>query len=213
MQVGKPWIQVNSGQARDTAFDYEHPERFEWPLHSIAWHLSQLNRFTGAARKTYSVAEHSRRVAVYAADLIHAYADPALGFPAIAALARKAARAGLMHDAVEAVIGDVNSPLKAMPFMKGFKDYEKTLHPMVAKRFDLEAVSITHDGKPYDVVLSADITALDFERAQLLGEPPGDWKRYDVLPVVESLAFQDLGWNAEFAFAAFLDHAELLGVQ
>jgi hypothetical protein len=206
MEAGKPWIQVFSGAGVDLAFDYRHPEAFTWPLVPVAHHLSQINRYTGAARRTYSVAEHSRRVAYYAAELVQHYAAD-LSTADRCALAMKAARAGLMHDVPEAVIGDVNSPLKSMPFMAGFKAYEKTLHPMVAARYGLEQVVVQFEGRPYDVVLSADLTALDFERSALLGESPGEWKRYDRLPTLETSAFKFLGEDAPTARARFLEAA------
>jgi uncharacterized protein len=213
MEAGKPWIQVYSGAEVDLAFDYRFPEQFTWPLVPVAHHLAGINRYTGAARRTYSVAEHSRRVAQYASELVHAYADPALGLEAIQALALKAARGGLLHDAPEAVVGDVNSPLKSMPFMSGFKAYEKTLHPMVAARYGLEPVTVMFEGRPYDVVLSADLTALDFERRVLLGKSPGPWKEYERLPTIETRAFSFLGEDAETACERFLETAELLGLR
>lgn len=212
MQAGKPWIQVYSGVAEDLAFDYEHPDRFTWPVPSIAHHLSQLNRYTGAARSIYSVAEHSVRVGQYARDLVQVYwQDDATRAEAMLA----AERAGQMHDAVEMAIGDVNSPLKSMPFMAEFKAYEKGLHAMVAARFDLKRIVVMHRGKEYDVVTSADITALEHERRALLGKAPGGWKRYDVLPSVPSVAFdaRSMGWTAAYAERAFLDACARLGLR
>lgn len=65
-------------------------------LHDIAWNLSRTNRYNGATQgEPYSVAEHSL-LCSYAVD----QSDPAL------------CMAALMHDAQEAYLGDMISPLK-----------------------------------------------------------------------------------------------------
>lgn len=195
----------------DGFFDYDAPGLFSWPLEMIAHHLSNLNRYTGAARRVYSVAEHSWRVALYSADLAKSYgADPL-----------KAARAGLLHDATEAVLGDVNSPLKECAFMEGYRHLEHSLHLSIARIYGLEKIEATYKGVTYDVIRSADLTALEFERVQLLGKPPIPWKTFTVevngtsseaLPVAESEAFKgELGMPAEEAKALFLSAAKALG--
>lgn len=67
-------------------------------LREICHSLAQINRFTGHARRPYSVAEHSLLVARIAADLFDA--DPLLQLLC------------LMHDAHECVTGDVATPIK-----------------------------------------------------------------------------------------------------
>ncbi len=207
----KSWIQVFSGAPVDFFFDYEHPEQFTWPLVSVAHHLAGINRYTGAGRRTYTVAEHSWRVGFYAADLVRKYGTPE---QIAGGAVLKAARAGIVHDVVESVIGDVNSPLKNMPFMAGYKDFEKRLAGMVDIRFGVEAVWVKHDGRDFNVVHSADLTALEFERAQLLAKPPMPWKAYEILPVVESQAFAgELGLSAEEACELFLNGCKAMGLK
>lgn len=207
----KRWIQTFDPGPVDGAFDYEHPELFTWPVPFIAHHTANINRYTGAARRTYSVAEHSWRVALYAADLVKAFEPDKSKHPE---LCLKASRKGLMHDAHESAVGDVNSPLKSMPFMAGYKAYEKSLIPMVNARFALEDVFVTHEGRAYNVVVCADLAALAFERVQLLGKAPHAWDSYDILPVVDSKAFMgDLGMPAEEAEKLFLDGCKVLGLK
>jgi hypothetical protein len=66
-------------------------------IEDIAHHLSQINRFTGAATRPYSVAEHS----LLCAD-IAAHEGAAVGLQ----------MAMLMHDAHEAYTTDLSSPAK-----------------------------------------------------------------------------------------------------
>lgn len=208
----KSWIQMYSGQEIDFDFDYEHPELFQWPLVSVAHHLAYICRYTGACRRHYSVAEHVSRVALYAADLVRAYHP---GAPAIVVpLAKEAARAGLVHDFSEAPCGDVNSPLKNMPFMQGYKTFEESLHPMLAKRFNTQRVFVDYQGESWDVVRVADLQALEFERVQLLGNPPHPWRANHLLPVVESNAFKgQLGMPPEVAEESLLDLARILDIK
>jgi hypothetical protein len=200
----KKWIQTHGEGGVDGSFDYERPHLFTWPLPTVAHHLSNLNRYTGAASRTYSVAEHSWRVALYAADLAKVYGGDA----------QVAAREGICHDIVECVIGDVNSPLKSMPFMAGFKKYEADLQLLVQARFKTSGrFWVTHDGKHYDIVRCADLAALDYERAQLLGKPPMEWSPFPILPAVPTKAFDDCGMPARDARELFLTACAALGVE
>lgn len=201
--AGKKWIQTRGEGGVDGFFDYERPTLFTWPVPTIAHHLSMLNRYTGAAGRVYSVAEHSWRVALYAADLAKVYGgDP-----------KAAAIHGMLHDAVEAVIGDVNSPLKSMPFMAGFRQYEDDLQLLVHRRFNITPQVVQHNGRHFNLVRAADLAALDFERAQLLGKPPMPWMPFDVLPEVPSEAFKgELGMPAADAKELWLAACAGLGI-
>lgn len=201
----KSWIQMYSGVEVDLMFDYEHPELFQWPIVSVAHHLAFICRYTGACRRFYSVAEHVSRVALYAADLVRVYGDKAN--------AKAAARAGLVHDFSEAPFGDVNSPLKNMPYMHGYKLAEESMHPMIARRFNTHKVFVEWGGDKWDVVKVADLQALEFERIQLLGKAPHPWRANHLLPVIESNAFKgELGMYPEQAEASLLDLARILDV-
>lgn len=69
----------------------------QYTLQSIAHQLAQINRYTGATRRPYSVAEHSLLCADLAQDA---------GLPPLAQLCC------LMHDAHECVTGDMATPIK-----------------------------------------------------------------------------------------------------
>lgn len=84
----EPWIQTYTGNQ----FSY-HPESVNRvDIIDIARALSHICRFTGHCRRFYSVAQHSVLVSQNT----------------------KNAFLGLMHDAAEAYVGDVNRPLKEM---------------------------------------------------------------------------------------------------
>lgn len=76
-------------------FDLAHPTKEKIDIVDITMALSKLCRWTGQCRSFYSVAEHSINVSSL-------FASP------------RTKLAALLHDAAEAYIGDINSPLKSM---------------------------------------------------------------------------------------------------
>jgi hypothetical protein len=84
------WFTTYTGRRIDLA--RPRPEDVE--LEDLAHHLSQLCRFGGASRRFYSIAEHSVLVS-------HV-------------IAPRHALPGLFHDAHEAYLGDLVSPLKKL---------------------------------------------------------------------------------------------------
>lgn len=79
-----------------------------WDYYEIAHALAMQCRYTGHARRFYSVAEHSLLVCMIMMEF-------SLGDP----------REGLLHDATEAYLGDVAAPLKAL--LHDYKRLESTL--------------------------------------------------------------------------------------
>ena len=96
-------------------FDISNPEGHDFDIDVIAHSLSRLCRFTGHTTRHYSVAEHS----VLVSRLVPTY----LAFDA------------LMHDAAEAYLGDVSSPLKAM--LPEYKVIEARVEKAIADHFGL----------------------------------------------------------------------------
>ena len=91
-------------------------------IEEIAHSLAQINRFTGHARRPYSVAEHSLLVAGIAADE---------GASPISQLA------ALLHDAHEAYVGDMASPAKwaiGHPWEVFEHHHEQALHNALGLR-------------------------------------------------------------------------------
>lgn len=82
-------------------------------IEDIAHHLALTNRFCGATREPYSVAQHSVEVSLQCGD--H--------------------RWGLMHDAAEAYLGDVHKPLKNV--LTDYAGIESAILAAVAEKFGL----------------------------------------------------------------------------
>jgi hypothetical protein len=136
-------------------------------LLDIAHHLSQLNRFTGACSRPYSVAEHSLLVC-------HLVEQQGVRTPAVLL-------AALMHDAHEAYTADLSSPMKQVLGM-GWQLAERKAQIEVLRHFNLLQAYMT----AHDVITAADLTALSTERAALMPAagpewpvsrlyPPADW--------------------------------------
>jgi len=119
----------------------------------IARGLANTCRFAGHTREFYSVAQHC--------ILVSSILPPRL------------ALAGLLHDAAEAYVGDVVSPLKQ--HLPNFKEIEHRIERVIAKKFGLTF--------PWpSEVKHADFRALRFEREQLM-QARGDWNLAEYEPI------------------------------
>ncbi len=96
-------------------FDILKPEDYEYDISEIATALSNLCRYTGHVNRFYSVAEHSVLVSRIVPERL--------------------ALAGLLHDASEAYLGDLSSPLKKL--VPEYKRIEVRVQEAIAKHFGL----------------------------------------------------------------------------
>lgn len=127
-------------------FDYDFPRASDIEIRDIACSLSKIVRFAGHVEWFWSVAAHSLLVARIVKDQ---------GAP------NRLQLAALLHDAHEAYIGDVPTPLKRkMGAM--YEDLKDTVDDAIALRFGLDA-SLFEDG----LVKAADAIALRSEAAAL----------------------------------------------
>lgn len=104
-------------------YDLLNPSRSVYTVETIGHALSNLCRYTGHVNRFYSVAEHSVLVSL--------------------AVPRAFALEGLFHDASEAFLGDVSSPLKKL--LPEYKAIEKKVTEEIIVRFALNPVRLYSD--------------------------------------------------------------------
>ncbi len=166
------WVLTSTGTS--FVFNVDNPELINpWDINikDIAHALSRICRYNGHTKHHYSVAEHSVRVCSILTDR---HLEPMV------------VRAGLMHDATEAYIGDMPGPLKDTSVGDAFRAYEEALWLKVAKRFRLPKV------------LPEKVREVDKEIQS--------WE-------IESyLKGNKVGWSAAYAEQMFLDMTERLEI-
>jgi len=96
-------------------FDLLAPDNYEFDIDEIATALSNLCRYTGHVNTFYSVAEHS--------VLVSRIVPEPLGLCA------------LLHDASEAFLGDVSSPLKKL--LPDYRNIEQGVEQAIARSFGI----------------------------------------------------------------------------
>lgn len=144
--------------AHGTYFDFETPQESAIDIISIAHALSQICRFTGHTRQFYSVAQHSYMVSMIV--------PPKFAFEA------------LMHDAAEAYIGDIASPLKQR--LHDYQRIEANVEQAVFQRFDIAL--------PLDnCIKRADLIMLATEARDLLPKHSSWFAGSDIQPLKEVL--------------------------
>ncbi len=138
------WIQTFTGKK----FPLDDPDPDQIYIEDIAHALSLLCRFNGHCTKFYSVAEHSVHVS--------REIDP------------KLAMIGLLHDAAEAYLGDVPSPLKTQ--LPQFKEFEWKMEQAIGERFGI-------DPKLFSCaeLKRADVQLLVDEKKVLMVGEPEEW--------------------------------------
>ena len=98
------------------------PKKEDISLLDIAHHLAQANRYNGGCSEPYSVAQHC----IYVASI----------------LPSELKLAGLLHDASEAVLGDVVRPLKTI--LDDYKKHEARFQSVVEEYFSMKKDSFDH---------------------------------------------------------------------
>ncbi len=152
-----------------------YPADWEPWVDEIAHHLANICRFTGATHHHYSVAEHSCRVADLLPDELQL--------------------AGLLHDAAEAYLGDMATPLKRHPFFgKAYRSAERALMARIEKVFGVDC--------DHDLIHWADRRLLATEKRDLMPDDgDGEWL---ILRGVKPLADRIVPWSQERAEQTFL---------
>lgn len=182
------WICVRAGRK----FYFEDVSPSSIRLQDIATALARIARYGGHGERKYTVGEHSLRVhdAVLAHVIETACEKDILGKQLTQyqkqlclhnALLKAASTLyfALMHDAVEAYIGDKVAPLKQ--YMGDFKAKENQIEAVAAKELKYDGDNIDHA-----LVKQFDLRMLRTEKLQLLPWYPEDAWRNDHLDIVES---------------------------
>jgi uncharacterized protein len=147
--VSHPIIRMHS----DTDVSLLSPTPDVIHIRDIAHHLALINRFNGATETPYSVAQHS----VLVADLLLAKKQPA-----------HVCLWGLLHDAHEAYLGDLTTPVKyalfgMWPVPSSWDAAMLPLDAAILRKFRLELSAV----ELREVAL-ADVTALATEWRDLM---------------------------------------------
>lgn len=146
-----PWIQTYSGER----FELLDPSLDSIKIADIAHSLSMLARFNGHTRVFYSVAEHS----VLVSEIVP----------------EEFALFGLLHDASEAYIGDMASPVKGL-----FPDFKLLSDDIEHRIFEKYHVDVTEEG--IAAVKEADLQMLKIEFEELLKDAGHLWDILDDIP-------------------------------
>jgi hypothetical protein len=126
-------------------FDFTNIWSNEVEIPDIAKGLSNVCRFAGQCERFYSVAEHS----ILVADILQRADAPA-----------SVVFGGLMHDASEALLGDITSPLKSL--LPGYVEIEAEVQRYLMDRLAPGAVFNEHGTR------TADLIALAIEQRDIM---------------------------------------------
>lgn len=132
--------------------DLAHPERYTFNLEEIVNALNKICRFNGHTSIFYSVLQHS----ILCAEICP----------------KKYKKQALLHDASEAFIGDVSSPLKKL--LPEYKIIEQNVQRAICEQFNI-------DYPFHKEIHLADRYALKIEREALLPKTRNNkiWAEYE----------------------------------
>lgn len=134
-------IMLQSG----SIFDLKEPETNEIKIEDIAHGLAHTCRFGGQCKAYYSVAEHSVLVSQVVPE---------------------AGLAALFHDAAEAFVGDMTTPLKHL--LPEFARIEERIERAIFEQFEIE-------WPPPPSVKSADYSVMAAEQVTLMPPDTNEW--------------------------------------
>jgi hypothetical protein len=147
------WIQTYTGKK----FDPYNPDPEQIDLEDIAHALSNLCRFNGHCKEFYSIAQHSVLVSNYCKFENKLW--------------------GLLHDASEAYISDICSPIKHK--INGYQELEAGIMAAICEKFNLPKVQ-PKEIKQYDQILllmeKRDLFDIDLQ-----------WSPVEVMPLPEKI--------------------------
>lgn len=162
-------------------FDIAEPCVEDVEIKDIAHALSQINRFTGHTNIPYSVAEHSVRVSKLVPD--------------------EYALEALLHDASEAYIADMATPVKRTVNMEGYLQLEKSIQTVCEIAFGVVSTAESHI-----IIKEADMIMLKVEALTFLKLPLiGAWRQYiEDIEIPKGFNEYPHGWSPKTAEKAFM---------
>lgn len=178
MATIEPWIQTYTGKQ----FYPLDPDYRVICIEDIAHSLSMKCRYGGHCLRFYSVAEHSVHIS--------------------RAVSAEHALWGLLHDAAEAYLADIPSPVKHL--IPGWKEIENKVQIEICKKFDLDFV------EPPEVKL-ADKRIISNERDALMLIDEGKIRAWTGTAIQEPLPGVGIqAWSPLVSECKFLMHFDAL---
>ena len=175
--IEKSWVVTLSGQR----FNILKPEPADVRLEDIACSLARQARFNGHTRFFYSVGQHS---------CLGAQVSPTKDIGLLM----------LFHDATEAYIGDLVSPVKRL--LPDFEIIESRIHWAICQRFGLDLPTPK-------VIKQIDRRLLATEVRDLITKDLASWG----IGADEPYDFPVIPWPPEVTEARFLELARSMGVR
>lgn len=181
-------VQLHSG----FCVDLLTPDLSGLTLTDIATHLSRIPRFVGATKgaHAYTVAQHCCLVADILAERHHTHMMQ---------------KAGLLHDAHEALMGDIITPVKVALGRHVVHELERRLQVALSARFGLGPLVWCQPA-----LSQADAEALATERRDLMARPTWPWPEASAMPL-DWLALEP--WSEARAHCNWLRAAARLGLR
>ena len=177
--------------------DLSHPDPKSINIEDIAWHLSRIGRYNGATRSdnVYSVAQHS----VLVLNRVRSQEPDANTSLLLTAL---------LHDAHEAYIGDVISPMGQLldlrlPLLRLKSRVQNAIYTGLLREMRFGGKKFVAYLGP--VIPEADKWAASYESYHLL-HSKGKWHGNRVLLEEEFIMRNVIVWNPEQARSYFLNH-------
>jgi hypothetical protein len=167
----RPIIETRSGKG----INLLDPDPDSLTIEDIAHGASNQCRFGGHVKQFYSVAEHSLLCAHLARDLDI-----------------EKQRSIFLHDAHEAYLGDIPTPIKRM--LSGFTEIVDLFDQALVKRFDLEA------GFDFSELKAIDHLALSIEAKDLMPYNKANWYDGGLIEDTPEITFFDVLSGEEYYF-------------
>lgn len=172
--VYEPYVETRTGKK----FTFLDPKLDDIDINDIAFALANQCRFNGHCSSFYSVAEHSVAVAML--------------------LPKELQLAGLLHDAGEAYLGDIPSPIKQ--FLPDYDRLEAKVATVIYEKF-----GVTLDATVEAAVKQADLQQLRTEATFLIPSKGDDWDLWERYPEIQPEAgHRPMCAPPIYAFKAFL---------